>query len=167
MWHLADSVSRIRPLAVGAAILWMIPLLAEGSPLRQVSWEDLPMVVGKTVQIALPGARSSREWGRRRIGRAGGRCHEDQRSEDLPERRAACAPRGAAHAQNPIQQPDMGGGNGARLDGHGAAWRRHGIGCRLWRRQVGRPLAVAPGRDPAVDPTPFRERLDRLVRNGG
>ena len=46
MWHLADSVSRIRPLAVGAAILWMIPLLAEGYPLRQVSWDDLPMVVG-------------------------------------------------------------------------------------------------------------------------
>src|ERR1035437_10779598 len=55
MWHLADSVSRIRPLAVGAAILWMIPLLTEGSRLRQVSWENLPMVVGKTVQIVLPG----------------------------------------------------------------------------------------------------------------
>ena len=55
MWHSADSIRRIRPLAVGAAILSMIPLLAEGSPLRQVSWEDLPMVVGKTVQIALPG----------------------------------------------------------------------------------------------------------------
>lgn len=55
MWHLADSIRRIRPLAVGAAILSILPLLAEGSPLRQVTWEDLPMVVGKTVQIALPG----------------------------------------------------------------------------------------------------------------
>jgi len=55
MWHLADAIRRIRPLAVGAAILSILPLLAEGSPLRQVTWEDLPMVVGKTVQIALPG----------------------------------------------------------------------------------------------------------------
>jgi hypothetical protein len=55
MWHLADSIRRIRPWAVGAAILSILPLLVEASPLRQVTWEDLPMVVGKTVQIALPG----------------------------------------------------------------------------------------------------------------
>ena len=55
MWHLADSIRRIRRLAIGAAILSMLPLLAEGVAPMQVAWEELPMVVDKTVRIALPG----------------------------------------------------------------------------------------------------------------
>ena len=45
----------MRNLAMGVAILSILPLLAEGSDVRHVKWEDLSMVEGTTVRIALPG----------------------------------------------------------------------------------------------------------------
>jgi hypothetical protein len=45
----------MRNLAIGVAILSILPLLAEGAEVLHVKWEDLSMVQGKTVGISLPG----------------------------------------------------------------------------------------------------------------
>ncbi len=45
----------MRNLAIGVAILSILPLLAEGGEVMHVKWEELPMIVGETVKIALPG----------------------------------------------------------------------------------------------------------------
>ena len=45
----------MRNLAMGVAILSILPLLAEGSDVMHVKWEGLSMVEGTTVRIALPG----------------------------------------------------------------------------------------------------------------
>jgi hypothetical protein len=45
----------MRNLAIGVAILSILPLLAEGSEVVHVKWEGLSMVEGTTVRIALPG----------------------------------------------------------------------------------------------------------------
>jgi hypothetical protein len=45
----------MRNLAIGVAILSILPLLAEGSDVMHVKWEDLSMVEGTTVRIFLPG----------------------------------------------------------------------------------------------------------------
>jgi hypothetical protein len=45
----------MRNLAIGVAILSILPLLAEGADVMHVKWEDLPMVQGTTVRIFLPG----------------------------------------------------------------------------------------------------------------
>jgi hypothetical protein len=45
----------MRNLAIGVAILSILPLLAEASEVMHVKWEDLPLVQGKTVRISLPG----------------------------------------------------------------------------------------------------------------
>src|ERR1035441_41257 len=54
MWNLADSIRRTRTLAIGAAILSVLPL-AQGADVVHVKWEGLSMVTGRTVRIALPG----------------------------------------------------------------------------------------------------------------
>jgi hypothetical protein len=45
----------MRNSAIGVAILSILPLLAEGSEVMHVKWEDLPMVQDKTIRISLPG----------------------------------------------------------------------------------------------------------------
>lgn len=45
----------MRNLAIGVAILSILPLLAEGAEVMQVNWEDLSMVQGKTIRVFLPG----------------------------------------------------------------------------------------------------------------
>ena len=45
----------MRKLAVGVAILSIIPLLAEAGSPTHIKWEDLPMVKGQTVRIFLLG----------------------------------------------------------------------------------------------------------------
>jgi len=54
MWHVTDSMRRVRTLALAVAILSPLPLAA-GPRVRHVKWEDLPMVTGRTVRISLPG----------------------------------------------------------------------------------------------------------------
>jgi hypothetical protein len=44
----------MRNLAIGVAIVSILPLLAEGSAPTHIRWEELSMVVGETVKIALP-----------------------------------------------------------------------------------------------------------------
>jgi hypothetical protein len=46
---------RSSAFAVGAAILAIFPLLAQGAGIVHVAWEDLSIVTGQTVRIALPG----------------------------------------------------------------------------------------------------------------
>lgn len=43
----------MRNLAIGVAILSILPLLAEGAEVRHVKWENLLMVQGKTVRVFL------------------------------------------------------------------------------------------------------------------
>jgi hypothetical protein len=45
----------MRNLAIGVAILSILPLLAEGAPPTHVKWENLSIVQGQTVRIFLPG----------------------------------------------------------------------------------------------------------------
>ena len=45
----------MRNLAIGVAILSILPLLAEADPPTHVKWENLPLVKGQTVRIFLPG----------------------------------------------------------------------------------------------------------------
>ena len=45
----------MRNLAIGVAIVSILPLLAEGSAPTHIRWENLPMVQGQTVRIFLPG----------------------------------------------------------------------------------------------------------------
>jgi hypothetical protein len=45
----------MRNLAIGVAILSILPLLAEGAEAMHVKWENLSMVQGKTVRVFLPG----------------------------------------------------------------------------------------------------------------
>ena len=45
---------RMSSLAIGAAILSIFPLLAQGDNLTHVPWEGLSIVVGKTVAVAMP-----------------------------------------------------------------------------------------------------------------
>jgi hypothetical protein len=45
----------MRNLAVGVAILSILPLLAEGAEVMHVKWENLSMVQGQTVRVFLPG----------------------------------------------------------------------------------------------------------------
>ncbi len=55
MWNLADSIRRTRTFAIGAAILSILPLLAQEAEVVHVRWDNLSMVTGRTVRIALPG----------------------------------------------------------------------------------------------------------------
>lgn len=55
MHNLSNSIRRIRTLAMGAAILSILPLLAEGAGVMHVKWEGLSMVSLQTVRIFLPG----------------------------------------------------------------------------------------------------------------
>jgi hypothetical protein len=45
----------MRNLAIGVAMVSILPLLAEGSEVMHVKWENLSMVQGQTVRIFLPG----------------------------------------------------------------------------------------------------------------
>jgi uncharacterized protein YcfJ len=45
----------MRNLAIGVAILSILPLLAEGAEVMHVKWENLSMVQGQTVRVFLPG----------------------------------------------------------------------------------------------------------------
>jgi hypothetical protein len=56
MRNIATNMQRrIRTFAIGAAILSILPLLAQGAEVVRVKWENLSMVTGRTVRIALPG----------------------------------------------------------------------------------------------------------------
>ena len=76
MWNLADSIRsrdrqgavaqvpmtitgavsrRIFSFVIGAAILSLFPLLAQGAEIAHVKWENLSMVTGRTVRIFLAG----------------------------------------------------------------------------------------------------------------
>lgn len=45
----------MKNLAVGVAMLSILPLLAEGAEVMHVKWENLSMVQGQTVRISQPG----------------------------------------------------------------------------------------------------------------
>jgi hypothetical protein len=45
----------MRNLAIGVAIVSILPLLAEGAEVMHVKWENLSMVQGQTVRVFLPG----------------------------------------------------------------------------------------------------------------
>ena len=50
-----DSTRRLRTLALGAAILALLPLTAEATNVMHVQWRELSMVTGHTIRIFLPG----------------------------------------------------------------------------------------------------------------
>ena len=45
----------MRNLAIGVAIVSILPLLVEGAEVMHVKWENLSMVQGQTVRVFLPG----------------------------------------------------------------------------------------------------------------
>lgn len=55
MLNLTDSMRRIGTLAIGAAVLSILPSLAQAAEVTHVTWDNLAMVTGKTVSIAVPG----------------------------------------------------------------------------------------------------------------
>ncbi len=54
MRNLTDPMRRIWMVAIGAAVLSILPALAEGASPVNVEWEGLSMVVGKTVMVSMP-----------------------------------------------------------------------------------------------------------------
>ena len=55
MFDSTNSIRRMRMFAIGAAMLSIFPLLAQGAGVQHVKWENLSMVNGHTVRIFLPG----------------------------------------------------------------------------------------------------------------
>jgi hypothetical protein len=55
MKNIATNMQRrIRTFAIGAAILSVFSLLAQGAEIEHVKWDNLSTVVGKTVMVAMP-----------------------------------------------------------------------------------------------------------------
>jgi len=53
--YINERSSKMRDLAIGVAILSILPLLAEGADVMHLKWENLPLVKGQTVRIFLLG----------------------------------------------------------------------------------------------------------------